>query len=342
MTSTPLKPPVSIIVLNWNGKRFLKDCFESIKKQTYLNIETIFVDNNSTDDSVFFVKTNFPNIIIIENKENLGFAEGNNVGIIKANGKYVFILNNDTRINEDCIEKLVEAIEKDKQIGMLAPKILSIKNKNLIDSIGLNIYPDGLARGSKRNEIDNGQDSKSENIFFPSGCAGFYRKEMLDKIGYFDKVFFAYCEDTDLGLRGRLAGWKACSVPNAVVYHWYSGTVGEYSETKAFLVERNHFFVAIKNFPISLLLLLPFYTLVRYFSIIYGIFTKKGPASKFKPAKLKLIIILIKAYISLLLHLPYLLSERKKIQKQKKISNKEFLRLIKKYRLKISQITLLE
>jgi GT2 family glycosyltransferase len=342
MTETSGKPLVSIIVLNWNGIKFLKECFESAEKQTYFNIEIIFVDNGSTDDSIFFIKNNFPKVIIIENKFNLGFAAGNNVGIIKASGEYVFLLNNDTQITPNCIEELVKASIKDKKIGMLAPKILSIKNKKLIDSIGLDIYPDGLARGSKRNIIDSGQYNISEEILLPSGCAVLYKKEMLNKIGLFDEKFFAYCEDTDLGMRARLSGWMAVSVPKAIVYHWYSGTTGAYSETKAFLVERNHFFVAIKNFPLSLLLLLPFYTLIRYSYIIYGIFAKKGPAFKFQSSKVKLIIVLLKAYISIFLHIPYLFSERKKINKQKKISNKEFLKLIKKFKLKISQITLLE
>jgi GT2 family glycosyltransferase len=336
------KPLVSIIILNWNGIKFLSDCFSAIEKQTYPNLETIFVDNGSTDDSVFFIKKNFPKVIILENEINLGFAQGNNEGILKANGKYVFLLNNDTKMNEKCIENLLEVAERDNTIGMFAPKILSIKNEKLIDSIGLNIYPDGLARGAFRNNIDNGQYNNNKDIFFPSGCAALYRKEMLDEIGLLDKIFFAYCEDTDLGIRARLSGWEAQSVPSAIVYHWYSGTTGAYSETKAFLVERNHFFVAIKNFPIRLLVLLPFYTIKRYLYTIYGIIAKKGPAFKFQSSRLKLAKVLIKAYISLFQHLPHLIEQRKIIQKQKKISTKAFLKLIKKYRIKLSQITLLD
>ena len=339
MSSQPL---VSVIVLNYNGKKFLQECLESLYRQNYPNIEIIFVDNRSTDDSVFFVKNNFPNAIIVENNKNLGFAQGNNEGIKKANGKYIFVLNNDTKTNRDCIKFLAEALEKNENAGMVAPKIVSIENPKLIDSIGLNIYPDGLARGKGRNEIDIGQYDKLQESLFPSACAALYKKKMLDEIGLFDENFFAYCEDTDLGIRARLAGWQSVAEPKAIVCHHYSGTFGKYSETKAFFTERNHFFVAIKNFPLSLILILPFYTFLRYSFIVYGLLKNKGPATKFQSSKIKLVFILLKAYLSLAIFLPYLIKERKKIQSNKKINSRELLRLLKKYRLKISQVTLLD
>ena len=259
------------------------------------------VDNNSSDDSVDFIKKNFPDIIMVKNNENFWFAKGNNIGIKIARGDYVFILNNDTKIDGDCIKNLVKVAEKNEKIGMCSPKIVSIYNPKIIDSVGLNMYPDGLARGRGRGENDNGQYDRTEKILFPSGCAALYRKKMLDEIGLFDEIFLIYCEDTDIGTRARLAGWDSYSAPQAVVYHHYSGTIGKYSETKAFLTERNHFFVVIKNFPVYLILLLPFYTLLRYTLIIYGIITKKGPATKLKSSKMKLVLVLFKAYFSLML-----------------------------------------
>ena len=337
INNTPL---VSVIVLNYNGKKFLHECFASLKNQTYDNLEIIMVDNNSSDDSIDYTKENFPSIIVIKNNKNLGFAAGNNVGMRVARGNYFFVLNNDTKIDSGCIKNLVENTEKDKNIGMCAPKIVSIYNPKLIDSVGLNIYPDGLARGMGRNEIDIGQFDKNQESLMPSACAALYRKKMLNEVGLFDETFFAYCEDSDLGIRARLAGWKSSAAPRAIVYHHYSGTFGKYSETKAFLAERNHFFVAIKNFPIKLILLLPAYTAVRYASIIYGIIKKRGPAAKFQASKLTLVITLIKAYFSLITSLPYLIKERKKIQKNKKLSSKDFLSLVKKYQLGVSKITL--
>jgi GT2 family glycosyltransferase len=335
-------PLVSIVVLNWNGKKFLYNCLHSLENQTYKNLEIILVDNNSTDNSVNFVRKNFPEAKIVQNKKNFGFAKGNNTGIKLAKGDYIFILNNDTKIDAKCVEYLVQTIEKNQKTGMMAPKIVSIENPKLIDSIGINIYPDGLARGRGRNEIDNGQYDNFKESLMPSACAALYRKKMLNEIGLFDEKFLAYCEDSDLGIRARLAGWKSAADPRAIVYHHYSGTFGKYSETKAFLTERNHFFVAIKNFPITLILFLPFYTLLRYLFIMYGLLKNKGPAAKFQSSKIKLFFILLKVYYSLVLSIPYLIKERRKIQKTKKISNRELLELFKKYKLKVSQVALLE
>lgn len=334
-------PIISVIILNYNGKKFLNDCLSSLANQTYKNLENIFVDNGSTDDSINFVKNTFPGFLIIDNKINLGFAEGNNRGIKIARGDYIFVLNNDTVLQNDCIEKLVDFAKNNQAVGMLAPKILSINNKNLIDSVGINIYPDGLGRGRKRNEIDSGHKNQEE-ILCPSGCAAFYKKKMLNEVGDFDADFFAYCEDMDLGLRGRLANWKSFSVPSAIVYHHYSGTSGKFSPFKAFLAERNHFFVAIKNFPVSLLLQLPFFTFKRYLYIAFGLSKKQGPAAKFSQSKLGLIFILLKAYCSFFYLLPKMIFKRTKIQKSKKISNNEFIGLIKKYSLPVWEVTLKE
>jgi len=335
-------PLVSVIILNWNGQKYLKDCLISLESQSYKNFELILVDNGSKDESVFFVKQNFKNVIIIANKKNYGFAKGNNIGISSAKGSYIFLVNNDTRVEKNCIKNLMKIAEKKKTAGMFAPKILSFENPKLIDSTGLNIYRDGLARGRGRLEIDAGQYNDKLEILIPSGCAALYRKKMLKEVGLFDEIFFAYCEDTDLGLRGRLMGWKCLFVPSAVVYHHYSGSTGKFSEIKAFLAERNHFWVVFKNFPLSILILLPFYTLLRYLFIILGIIENKGPAAKFKGSKIKLIAILIKAYASFAVKLPYIIRKRILIQKTKKISSKEIKLLIKKHRLNLKEITFLE
>jgi len=307
--SLSAEPLVSVIILNWNGKKYLNDCFTSLENQSFPNFEIILVDNGSEDDSVNFVRKNFSQIKIFKNKKNLGFAKGNNKGIETAKGQYVFILNNDTKIDKNCLEELVKTSQSDKKIGMCGAKIVSFENPELIDSVGVNIYFDGMSRGRGRKEIDAGQYDKIEEILFPSGCAAFYNKKMLDQIGLFDETFFAYCEDSDLGLRGRLAGWKAVLVPSAIVYHHYSGSFGKYSSLKAFLVERNHFWVAFKNFPLPLLLLLPVFTILRYLFLIYGILTQKNLARNLQFPKTKLFPILIKVYISALIGLPAIIKK---------------------------------
>jgi len=339
-----MNPLASIIILNLNGKRFLKDCFKSLKKQTYQSFEIILVDNGSIDDSIEFIKKNFPEVKTIINKENLGFAYANNQGFKIAKGKYFITLNNDTKVDEKWLENLVLTVETDKKIGMVASKILSLKNPNLIDSTGVNLCLNGMSRGRGRLEIDNGQYDRVEEIFLPSACAALYRKKMLEEIGLFDDSFFAYCEDTDLGIRGRLNGWKAFLSPKAIVYHHYSGTAGKYSPLKAFLVERNHFWLVIKNFPLGLILLYPFFTFWYYILHFYALLTSRGSSSKFFQSFSLwcLITSIFKANFSALLGLFKALNKRRKIKKQQKISNKDFYLLLKKFHLSFKEVTLRE
>lgn len=338
-------PEISIIIVNWNGKKFLKKCLDSLRNQTYQNFEIIFVDNGSNDGSVKFIKVNFPEIKIIENKNNLGFAAGNNQGIKESTGKYIFTLNNDTTTDNNCIENIIKPMKNDNSMGMVAPKILSLRNKKIIDSVGgLLLSYDGIAKGNGRNEIDNGQYDENKEILFPSACAALYNKRMLDEIGLFDEYFFAYCEDADLGLRGRTAGWKAISAPNAIIYHYYSGTTESHSPLKAFLVERNHILFAIKNLPLIMVLALPATTIWRFTIQFFGIIANRGSASKLakKSSLLILFTILIKAYSNIFLKAPVFFKKRFIIKKQQKITNYEFRQLLKKFHIPIKKIALID
>lgn len=335
-------PLVSVIVINYNGKEFLKDCLESIYGQTYHNFELIVVDNGSTDGSVQFIKEKFPDTILIENKENLGFAVANNQGIEISKGKYIALLNNDTVVDRDWLKNLVTTAESSSEnTGMWAGKILSLENPNIIDSVGgLIISNDGIAKGRGRLERDIGQYDREEEVFIPSACAALYRKRMFDEVGLFDEDFFAYCEDTDLGLRARLAGWKTISAPKAVVYHHYSGTTGKYTSIKAYLVERNHIWLAIKNFPLSKLLFLPLYTFWRYLMQVYGIFRKKGAGGRFLEdfSGSRLLIILFKALWGATKGMPVILKKRRYIQKKKIVTDKEINNLFKRYGITIKDL----
>lgn len=339
-----MAPLVSIVIVNWNGKRFLEKCLGSIHSQDFSSYEIIFVDNGSTDCSIELVKDRFPKTAIVKNNENLGFAKANNQGINAAKGKYILTLNNDTELAPGFLSTLVkEAENSTPDTGMWAVKILSIQERDVIDSVGgLLLYPDGLGKGRGRLERDKGQFDTPKEVLIPSACAGLYRKKMLDEIGGFDEDFFAYCEDTDLGIRGRLTGWKTVSVPQAKVYHYYSGTGGKYTPFKAYLVERNHIWVAVKNFPFLLLLLFPVYTKWRYIVQIYGIIAKKGAGGRFVEgfSGFELLKVLIKAYLHAIKGLPKALRKRKVIQKARKASCKEVRGWFKRYGLSASMLVL--
>lgn len=336
------RPLVSVIVLNWNGKRFLEDCLISLEKQSYSNFEVIFVDNGSTDSSVDFIKKKFPWVKLIENKENLGFAAGNNKGIKISSGKYIVTLNNDTKTDRKWLESLVNVAESSNNIGMCASKVLLLKRPNVIDSVGINIYPDGMSKQRGYLEIDTGQYDKIEEILLPSACAALYRKEMLDQIGLFDESFFAYCEDTDLGLRGKLKGWKAVLAPSAIMYHLYSGTAGRYSPLKAYFVERNHFWVALKIFPLRLLLMLPLFTLLRLVVQTYNVFAYSGKtdAQGEKICKHRIFLAILKAHVSAICGLPAVFKKRRIVWAKKKISNSQIYDWFKRFRLSVKSLTL--
>jgi len=314
---------VSIVIVNWNGLRFLKECLGSVYAGEGASFEVIFVDNGSTDSSVQFVRKKFPDVAIIENGKNLGFAAANNLGIKRASGKFILTLNNDTVLEKGFLDEVSAAVARSGvDVGMWAVKILSFDERDVIDSVGgLLVYPDGLARGRGRLEKDSGQYDHLSPVLIPSACAGLYRRSMLDEVGLFDEDFFAYCEDTDLGLRARLAGWKTENLASAVVYHHYSGTGGRYTPFKAYLVERNRIWVALKNFPVRMLLLAPFYACWRYLMQAYGILAGKGAGGRFVEgfSKAELLKVMIKAYVDAFKALPRVMAKRRAVQNRRAV-----------------------
>jgi GT2 family glycosyltransferase len=337
-------PLISVVVLNWNGYQVLDNCLKSLYDQTYQPLEIIVVDNASTDGSVDFVRQKFQDVHLIINEKNLGFGAGNNIGIQASQGSYIMILNNDTRLDPKCVEELKRSIEKDKGYGACASKILLENKPDVIDGVGIVVCPDGLSFGRGRLE-NRGRYDAEEEIFFASDCACLYRREMLDDIGLYDEDFFAYADETDMGWRAQLAGWKCIYSPKAIVYHLHSvSSGGRVSSFKAFLVERNRIWVAVKNFPLSMIIFGQLYTLWRYVFQAYGALRGKGAAGRFTNnfSKGELVKILLKAYLSACKQVPLMLKKRKMIQQKKRITNREIYRLIKRYGISAREIALSE
>jgi GT2 family glycosyltransferase len=337
-----MPPLVSVIVINWNGKEYLKECLESLRAQTFSDFECILVDNGSTDGSVAYVQRNFPGWVrVLLNARNEGFSGGNNRGINAASGKYIVLLNNDARADPQWLGELVKAAEENPRAGMLACKIYLQEGSKIIDNVGHLIYRDGLNRGRGRLEADRGQYEKIEEVFFPSGCAALYRREMLEEVGLFDEDFFAYGDDTDLGLKGRLAGWKCLYVPKAVVHHHYSQSSGAYSALKAFYVERNRVWIAVKYFPLSLLLASPFFTFLRFALQGYGALVGRGAAGRFSQAYSpgKLLRILLKAYLAAFRGLPGMWKKRREIQRRTRVSEGEIRAWFRRFGMSAREIS---
>ena len=328
-------PRVTVIVLNWNGAELLGDCLRSVKNQDFNDFEAIVVDNGSMDGSPELVERDFPGFRLIRLPENTGFCHGNNVGMRAAGGELIVLLNNDAELAPNFLTRLVDAAGFEPDVGMFATRILMHDRRNVFDSTGLLVYPDGICRSRGWLEKDVGQYDVADEVLGPNGCAAAYRRAMLDDVGLFDERYFAYLEDLDLAFRGQLRGWRCRYVPDAICYHKKSITSGYHSAFKAFLVERNRIWNAIKLFPLRLLLLSPFYTLARYMAQGFATASGKGISSSFVRdySRLELAGILLRAYVSAFASLPAMCRERKKIQRNRRLGALAVFMLMKKYRL---------
>lgn len=345
MTAYDASIPVSVVIVNWNGREHLPTCIDSLLRQTLPGCEIVVVDNGSRDGSLELLHERYgERVRVVELPENLGFAGGVNRGLQVARGRYLLALNNDTEVDAHCLERLVEAADRHPECGSFAPKILSFTDRSVIDNVGHLLYADGLSRGRGRLEIDHGQYDREEEILLGSGCAVLLRRAMLADAGLFDEDFFAYCDDCDLGLRARLLGWTCLSVPGAVVYHKYSGSAGEYSPLKAFLVERNRAWVAVKCLPWPLLLLSPLFTLLRLGAQAYGALTGTGAAGRFTSthSATELAGILFRAFLAASRGLPAALARRRAIQSRRRVSAFEPLRWLRRHGMGVREVALKE
>lgn len=336
---------LSAIVVNWNGREHLEVCLGSLLAQTLAGLEVVLVDNGSSDGSLDFVRQRFGDALrIVALADNRGYAGGLNAGIAAARGRYLLPLNSDTEVDPDCCARLVAAADAHPTSGMFAPKILAFDDRTRLDNVGHWLYADGLSRGRGRLEIDRGQYDAEEEIVLPSGCAVLLRRAMLADVGLFDEDLFAYCDDTDLGLRGRLAGWRCRAVPSAVVFHKYSAASDAYSPLKAFLVERNRAWVAVKCLPAPLLLASPLFTAARLAAQAWGALTRRGAAGRFTAnhSPLALVAVLLRAYAAALAGLPGAWRKRRHIQRRRRISAWEPVTWLRRWGMGVREVALKE
>jgi GT2 family glycosyltransferase len=240
------KPLVSIIILNYNAGELLVNCIKSIIASDYSNIEIIIVDNNSTDQSHLKCKEKFKKIILIANKENFGYCEGNNIGIRKASGEFIIILNPDTIVEKQWINFLIKAYEENGK-GLYQPKILSLNEKNVIQSTGNYIQLFGFGYARDKGEENSSKRKNLEKIGFASGTCLFTSKLVFDEIGLLDSFIFLYLDDLDLGWRAKQVGISSFFVPDSVVYHAESYIL-KWSSKKFYWLERNRKYCILTHF----------------------------------------------------------------------------------------------
>jgi len=255
-------PFCSIVILNYNGEKFLEKTIHSVFSLNYPidKYEIIIVDNASTDgsyDVLDKLKKPNPKIHLIKQTKNVGFSAGNNVGIKRAKGKYVVLLNNDCEVDTNWLKELVAVAEKDDKIFAVNPKVYLGKT-NKIQNAGIRVFNNGYAqdRGAIPNnkvqeyEEDRGQYDNEEEINAVCAVATLYRKSLLDKIGAFDESFFLYYEDVEISYRARKQGYKLMYAPKALAYHLHSASSKELSPLFIYHSEKGRLLFLLYCFPL--------------------------------------------------------------------------------------------
>lgn len=264
----------TVVIPNFNGMKYIEKCLNSLFRGSRIPA-VIVVDNGSADGSCELVRDKFPGVKLIAFKENTGFCHAVNVGIEAAETEFVFLLNNDTSVDEKCVEELEKAMEGSPRLFSAGAKMINMRFPEKIDDAGDFYCAFGwaFARGKDKPAANY---QKSGRIFAACGGAALYRTELLRKTGRFDEAHFAYLEDIDIGYRANIMGYRNVFAPGAIVYHAGSGVSGSrHNAFKVDLSSRNSVYLIYKNMPfLQVLINLPF--LLAGFFIKFLFFMKKG------------------------------------------------------------------
>lgn len=331
-------PLVSVLVLNYNGREHLGECFNSLKEQTYPCYEVIMVDNGSKDDSIEFVRDNFRWVKILALDRNYGFSEGNNKGVEHAEGELVVFLNNDTRVDRNWLRELVDVMESDAEIGICGSKMLMYSHPEFINSTGAEMsLLSGYFWDRGIYEKDRGQYDLGGDVL--SVCAGamLVRKRVFLDLGGFQKEFFAYYEDVDLCIKCWIYGFKVVYAPSAVVYHklgasfkHVSGGIPEdmdrsRSEFVISLSERNRWYIYLTKFSLSTLVIyLPIFLFYYFFASSWLLFLQLF-LKRYYGYNYSRTLVHLKALWYNIRNFPRILRDRKVIQTNRVRSDRCFL-----------------
>ncbi len=243
-----------VLIPNYNGREHLEICLKSLARQTYRDFDVVMIDNGSTDGSCDLVRTQFPNVGIIELEKNYGFAFAVNSGIVDTQSAYVSLLNNDVELDPQWLRELVNSLQNHPAVGAVACKMLNFYRRDEIDAAGDVLSRSGSAVARGHGEKDKGQYDAEDEVFGPCAGAALYRRSVFESIGLFDDDFFAFYEDIDLDFRMQLQGWKVKYVPSAVCFHKRGATMQGMHAFAVRLHVRNHLLYMMKNFPLKIVL----------------------------------------------------------------------------------------
>jgi GT2 family glycosyltransferase len=303
----------------------------------------IVVDNASTDESVQAVEALFPEATVIQTGYNAGWGIACNVGIQATTDEYIALLNNDAFLDERCLEEMVKAIQVRTDYGSCASRILLWDEPDKLEVAGLVIHRDGTSIGRGRLRPANHYDDMEE-VFCANDCCCLYRREMLNDIGLYDPDFFIYCDETDMGWRHQIAGWKCIYTPHAIAYHAHSRAAGAYSDFKAYHVERNRIYLCLKYFPFWRLVASFFFAAYRYAYQVRAARQGQGSLAKYREqcSLRQGLNVLIRAHIDALRGAPVMLRRRWAYRSIRRISANEIEGLFQRYGTTTREIALYE
>ncbi len=313
---------VSIIIVNYNGKKWLNDCLTSVFNQNYKNIEVILVDNHSSDDSVNYVKNNFLKVMVVRNKKNNGFAKGNNIGLKYAKGDYILLLNTDTILKKNTISNLLKAFNEIPNLGCVQPKMILFDKKHL-DACGsfwtntTMLYHYGYGK-NKNLRMYN----KPFPVFSVKGACMLIKREVINKIGLFDNDFWCYYEETDFCHRAWISGYECWYYPKAEMYHAGGGTSVVFNNSLIqFHNFKNKLMSMIKNFELKALIrILIVHLLVELMVFSYYLLRLKFSLS----------LSIIRGFYWNIRNIRKTIHKRKLVQKNRKVSYNEIFKKVKK------------
>ena len=304
----------AVVILNWNGKHWLEKFLPNVISNS-LDATVIVADNNSTDDSVSYLKENFPNIQIIQNNGNYGYAKGYNLSLKQIDAQYFILLNSDIEVTENWISPIISLMDSNNTISACQPKILDYNNKTkfeyagasggYIDKFG---YPFCRGRIFDDLEEDKGQYNKATEVFWATGACLFVRASHFWEVGGLDNDFFAHQEEIDLCWRFKNKGYKIMAEPKSVVYHVGGGTLQVGSPLKTHLNFRNNLYMMFKNLPLSsLFIIIPIRLVLDGIAAITFLANKKGVNHLFA---------VMKAHFAFYFEIPKLIAKRRKINQK--------------------------
>ena len=311
---------VAIIILNWNGRKWLEKFLPNII--THSNQYKIFIaDNNSTDDSVQYLKEKHPDLTIIQNTENYGYAKGYNESLRKINAEYFVLLNSDIEVSKDWISPIISLMDSNDMIAACQPKILDFNQRDKFEYAGgsggfIDMYGYPFCRGRIFNNIEKDKNQYNDvvEIFWATGACFFVRSSSFFEVGGFDDDFFAHQEEIDLCWRLKNKGYKIMVHPKSIVYHVGGATLDVGSPLKTYLNFRNNLYMLFKNLPLSsLFLVIPFRLILDAIAAITFLNKSKGFMHFFS---------IIKAHFSFYFSIPRLIIKRNKISQISNLTGK--------------------